>query len=863
MRSRAKLLPLLAALGGCSAPAVVVAVDNPQALPVAREHVRADWIGDGGATRSITHDFAVNGNLGTFAIELAHVGRGRLRVSVELDDATGAEVGRATGSLTLTGQTRANLRLRATRLLAHPHATLLAGVPGGAGDRDGATGADPLLPGRLDRPIAFAVAGRTAVNGAIALILEACGSIRRLAPRLNAATKLDRILPCSRHAPPAASGSFADLSLDDPANIVYDTDHGTAYIGDGARVLAVPFPQVDLDPAALSYFDFSAASGMPPMHVADLALGPYRQGRSGPQIDTLYVADDVANVVWAYPIAGGAPTIAVGQRGPCVTTLADVEKAHPPMGGGSWAPGPFIAPSTAHLCAPSRIDTGSFGATGSDPVLFVSDNGHGNVRMVAPRALLGAPGVTTLFDGFPRLQAIGYRFLGSNVVIAGTDIGALFFWNQNQLSYFMLYSNPTIAGVGSASPITSSPTPGFTDGFNVLSALGAAIMGRPLDVRFDGVAHSYRVSDQGQGDAVVSRAFMMFAERGGSVIKNVDLNLNVTPWVGAGPHLGLDAASNGTEVPLFAAPTGLAWNGSDTLFVADRDNDAVAAVRYDGSVTPVKGVQSAPLVGCPRTPGDVDGPAAQALVRQPLAVAFDAARSALWVLDRRGSAVRRLQLDGSGAPLEVHTLFGSDANDGARCVPIADGGPPPPDVITDGGLGPPGLLGTASSMVLDEVRRALWLAHADSADLVLVNLDVPSSTPKLVALPEGVGPGARLAIVDATLFAVGVNGGLGGIDLLASAPVAVSLPTIPLAGAVTAVGSDGEWLYVADAGAEVWRVDPLSLSSPPALLLGDGAHGLLIGDNPGVNRVGGFAYDGARGILMLSDTVENSVVAIQ
>lgn len=856
-------LLVAAATGGCAAPAVVVTIDNPEQLPIAHERVRADWSGDGGATRSTTHDFAVNGNLGTFAIERAHIGRGRLRVSVELDDAAGVEVGRATGTIVLGNQTRTDLRLRATRLLSHPHATLLAGLPGGRGDRDGPTGGDPLLPARLDEPLAFTSIGPVNVNGAVGLVLEACGAIRRVRPQVGAANAVDLILPCSRHTPPSASGAFVDLSLDDPATLLGDPYGPTVYIADGARVLAVAYPAIDSDPATLTYYDFTAASGMAPMHIADLALGPYHAREAGATpYDTLYVADDVANVVWAYPIAGGAPTIAVGQLGACLTPLPAIETAHPPSGGGAWSPGPYVAPSSAHLCRPTRLDTGAISGVGSDPVLFVGDAGHGNVRMATPHGLGGAPGVTTLFDGLSGFQAFGYRFLGSNVVLAGTEVGAMFFWTENRLSYFLLYSNPTLSGNGTTSPIAVGAWPGYTDRFNFLTALGAAAMGKPLDVRFDDVTHTFRVTDNAQADAVVSRSFMMFAERGSSVIKSVDLDLDVIPWIGAGPHIGVETVGGDTAAQaLFAAPAGLAWNGSDTLYVADRGNDAVAAVRYDDSATPIKGVQSAPLVGCPRTGGHVDGPATQALLRRPRAVAFDAAHTALFILDADGTSVRRAALGADGVPLEVHTLFAADGDDGTRWA--ADGGPLPPADVGDGGVAPAGLLGTASAMVFDEARRALWLAHADSADLVMVDVDDDTSTPKLVALPDGATAGQRLAIVDATLFAVGTGGQLTGIDLLADSPVAAPLPALALPGAVTAAGSDGEWLYVADDSARVWRVDPIDLSAPPTLLFGDGAHGLVLGDNPGVNRVGGFAYDGARGILMVSDSVESSLVAIQ
>lgn len=863
---RFRLLVAAAWWAGCSAPAVVVSVQNPQALPVAVEHVRVDWTSSSGQTRSATHDFTVNANLGSFAIKLVQANQGRLRVSVDFHDATGATVGRATGTVALTGKSRTDLQLLATRLFNHPQAALVGGQPGGPGDRDGPTGPDPTLAARLNQPLAFVTLGKANTAGAIGLVLEACGSIRRISAHEGSANQVDRILPCSRHTPPHASGLFSELSLDAPSTMVVDPYGPTLYIADGARILAVPYPSYDADPATLTYFDFTAASGTAPMHVADVARSPYRARRlvGDPGFDTLFVADDLANVVWAYPIPGGAPTIAVGQPGPCVATLPANERAQPPPApGAQWAPGPFTSPQQAHLCAPAHIDTGALGGTNSDSVLYVADAGHGNMRMVAPHALNGGPGVTTLFEGFPKLQAFGYRFLGGNVILANTDIGAMFYWNQNQLNYFVLYSNPPIVGLGVSNSISANPAPGFTDKFNILSAIGAAGRNTPLDIGFDDVTQVYRVSDGEQGDAVVSRSFMVFSERANHVVEHINLNLDVEPWVGSGRHAGFDSSSTGTvNQPLFAGPTGLAWNGSDQLFVADRDNHAVAALRYDGTANPLAGVSVQPLVGCPRTAGDVDGPAATAMLRRPTAVAYDAARSALFVLDGGGTAVRRLQLDASGAATEIHTLFAPDANQGAVCALDADGGVPASAAPGDGGVGAPGLIGSAASMAFDARRRVLWLTHADSPDLVLINVDDPS-TPKLVPLPGDAVAGGQLAILDSTLFVVGHGGQLSAIDLMATTPTARSLAPLALLGQVTAVGGDGEWLYVADDSARVWRVDPLDLGAAPTLLAGDGAHGVVVGSAPGFNRIGGFAYDAVRGVLLVSDTVENVVLAIR
>jgi hypothetical protein len=166
-----------------------------------------------------------------------------------------------------------------------------------------------------------------------------------------------------------------------------------------------------------------------------------------------------------------------------------------------------------------------------------------------------------------------------------------------------------------------------------------------------------------------------------------------------------------------------------------------------------------------------------------------------------------------------------------------------------------------SAFAFDPVTRRIWVAHASTPDLAFFDVDDPAM-PGAVALPAGAA--LQLAIVDRTLFTVDAAGHLSAVDLTASAPQAQSaLDLLNLGGAaVTALGTDGEWLYVADDSARVWRFDPLAGAA--TVFLGDGARGLdLEATPPGLNRVGGFGYDGARGILFVSDSVENTVIAIQ
>ena len=184
------------------------------------------------------------------------------------------------------------------------------------------------MPARLDDPIAFTLLGHASRPGDIGYILEGCGAIRRLLPIPSGDNQTDLFLPCSSHPPPAASGPVTSLSLEDPTAMVadpYGHPLGTPnlYIADGARIIAIGFPgAVDAPASGLTYTDFTAQAGVSPMHISAMAIGPYQESTSTTPYTTLYVADDVANVVWAYPLAGGPPTIAMGVGGPCLAVAA-------------------------------------------------------------------------------------------------------------------------------------------------------------------------------------------------------------------------------------------------------------------------------------------------------------------------------------------------------------------------------------------------------------------------------------------------------------------------------------------------------------------------------------------------------------
>jgi hypothetical protein len=848
-------IALALGLVACSPPVVVVNVQNTQGLAIASEQVQLDLITpDGQHLTAQPTDFMISANLGTFSIQLDRASRGTLHIVANFTEANGALVGRASGTVTLDGRPRTDVQLRATRFLAGMAPGIVAGIPGGPGNRDGATGPDPSLPMRLDSPVGFTALGFESVNGDRGFVLQSCGAIRRI---IGTATNsnVDTFLPCSRHTAPGLSGKVSDLSLDQPTAIVAVPGHAAAnptsqavpptlYIAEGARIFAIPFPggqptDLDVPATSLTYYDVTPSPA--PMHISSLAVGPYNVGLPTELIN-LYVADDVANLVWVYtlPVDGSTPAVV---------------NASPPIGAGSGSCSPLpaaegakstVPPGQAHLCGPASLTTGLLALGGSDPVLFISDPGHGAVRMLAPNALgNGVPGVTTMFAGISGMGAIGYELLLKGALsFYNGDLGTLFFFHQNQMSFLITKSDPTmpLALEGVVTDLTTGTQPGYSATFNIISGLGTSAA---AGILFDDVTQVYRTST----DRVVGRdSLLLIVERGSSAVQQVNSKLDVQPWFGAGRQLGnASAPSKPFQQAVFGSPAGMDWNRGAALFVADRDNQAIAQVGYDSSGV---GLTVNALVGCPDR---VMGPGLQAALGTPAQVAYDDQGSTLYVLDSDGMTLRRVQVQENNDTLTatgVDALFDSTVST---------------DCGSASATSTPGPLGTMSSFAFDSIARRVWVAHTSTPDLAFFDADNPS-TPTSVALPTSF-QSPQLAIIDRTLFVVDSSGHLAQIDLTQATPQAQPQMDLPLLGAlVTAVGSDGEWLYVADDSARVWRYDPLAppTASPATLFLGDGTHGLFLGQTPpGLNRVGGFGYDAERGILFLSDSVENSMIAIQ
>jgi DNA-binding beta-propeller fold protein YncE len=243
-------------------------------------------------------------------------------------------------------------------------------------------------------------------------------------------------------------------------------------------------------------------------------------------------------------------------------------------------------------------------------------------------------------------------------------------------------------------------------------------------------------------------------------------------------------------------------------------------------------------------------------LRNPRALAWDAAGRALYVADTGNAQLRRIAFDAGGAPLDVHTLFSADGASGAEC----DGGG------LDAALPPGGFPGAPRAVAFDATRRALWLADGKVPQLAWFAVDAGAPQLQVVPLPQASGPAIGVAIVGDRVFAVDAAGALSAADAGASSAAPIATLALAPGAHAAAFGSDGEWLYLADDAARLWRIDPWA--DAPALeqpaLAGDGIFGVdLDRAPPGLNRPTGLAYDGLAGVLLVSDGEENSVVMIQ
>lgn len=122
--------------------------------------------------------------------------------------------------------------------------------------------------------------------------------------------------------------------------------------------------------------------------------------------------------------------------------------------------------------------------------------------------------------------------------------------------------------------------------------------------------------------------------------------VRVSVLAGEGEQGFLDG--QGTEAQFFF-PVGMGLDGSKNVIVADSGNDAIRAIGPDGTVTTLAGGNGE---------GARDGPCEDAQFSEPAWVAVDAGRGFVYVSERRGHRIRRIDVGDPGS-CSVTTVAGS------------------------------------------------------------------------------------------------------------------------------------------------------------------------------------------------------------
>jgi DNA-binding beta-propeller fold protein YncE len=161
-----------------------------------------------------------------------------------------------------------------------------------------------------------------------------------------------------------------------------------------------------------------------------------------------------------------------------------------------------------------------------------------------------------------------------------------------------------------------------------------------------------------EGIIAVGPQELVVSDCGSSTLRSIDLQTaRVSTLVGAAWSRGfLD--DSGTDA-VFCCPSAMSYDGRGTIFVADRGNNAVRAVRVaQRAVTTV--------VGTPTECANRDGPLSEARLCEPLGVAVQG--DTLLVADGTTNTLRRLDLAAGVAS----TLSGAAFQPGYVDGPLAD-----------------------------------------------------------------------------------------------------------------------------------------------------------------------------------------------
>ena len=208
------------------------------------------------------------------------------------------------------------------------------------------------------------------------------------------------------------------------------------------------------------------------------------------------------------------------------------------------------------------------------------------------------------------------------------------------------YTITTVAGNGDTQyPVTDTePEPGVGDDGPAIDA----VLFSPFGVLLDGQGNLY-IADQ-------------LHHR----VREVTPDGKITTVAGSGTNSGVASGDAATDAVL-NNPSGLAFDSSGNLYIADTSNNVIRKVTTTGTISTVVGNFIAGFSGDydPTSTADNNGVATDAEINNPVALAFDAAGN-LYIADTLNNRIRKVDTSG------IITTF---AGNGNTTSAIGDGGP--------------------------------------------------------------------------------------------------------------------------------------------------------------------------------------------
>ncbi|MVM31458.1 hypothetical protein GO755_15540 [Spirosoma sp. HMF4905] len=157
------------------------------------------------------------------------------------------------------------------------------------------------------------------------------------------------------------------------------------------------------------------------------------------------------------------------------------------------------------------------------------------------------------------------------------------------------------------------------------------------------------------GVAVDGTGTIFIADQTNNRIRKIALTGIITTVAGNG-SFGFSGDTGPATSAALAGPTGVAVDGAGNLFIADPNNNRIRKVATDGTITTVAGTGSAGFSGD-------NGPATSAKLNNPTGVAVDATGN-LFIADRDNNRIRKVATDGTITTVAGTGSAGSSGDNG-------------------------------------------------------------------------------------------------------------------------------------------------------------------------------------------------------